>query len=413
MSDGGDWFESVGTVFKNKDLLRIETVPESDDRIIGREDQLNELARELGSSIEGQKPNNVFLFGKPGVGKSMCAKFLGRQLITRGSENGVNIGLAYVDCMQNSTETQVIVRAGELVNKPNETGLTFPDGGVSRSRLYNRLWEAFDHSYDVGIIILDEIDKLDTPNETLGTLSRAGESEKLSHCQIGTVGISNKARFEKRLDSEVKSSLTQNELVFPPYDIDELFRILKARRDAFSEEVLPDEEPDEDEIFSTAAKYAAMEYGDARHAIDILRKAGEIAQREQAHTLSPRHVEKALDKAEEDKLITLMETQPVQSQYVMRAVALVTADTPAGKDVKSTAVYSKYEQITEYEDLNTLSWRRVRDLLDELEDLDILDQQRKGAGQGKGTYRAIYLSDDADTVLRVCDAVQPSVSSES
>ncbi|WP_152421616.1 Cdc6/Cdc18 family protein [Halogeometricum pallidum] len=405
MSGGTNYFDSVGSIFSNKDLLRIETVPESDDRIIGRGDQLSELASELGSAIEGQKPNNVFIFGKPGVGKSMCAKFLGRQLVERGAANGVSIGVAYVDCMQNSSETQVVVRAGELVNDPDETDITFPSGGVSRSRLYDRLWNAFDQFYDVGVIILDEIDKLDSPNETLGTLSRAGESEKLSDCHLGVVGISNKARFENRLTSEVRSSLTQNELVFPPYNINELFNILKARRDAFNPDVLPSDARALDDIFATAAKFAAQEYGDARQAIDILRKTGEIAEREGADVLTTSHVERALDKAEEDKLVKMMQTQPVQSQYVMQSVALTTDDADPGEDVKSHDVYSKYEQITQYEDTNTLSWRRVRDLLDELEDLDVLDQRRKGAGKGKGTYRSIYLADSPETVLRACESV--------
>ncbi|MFD1515737.1 Cdc6/Cdc18 family protein [Halomarina rubra] len=405
MSEEKDYFESVGAVFSNKDLLRIETIPESDSRIIGREKQLTDLASELGSAMNGQKPNNVFIFGKPGVGKSMCSKYLLRQLVGRGADNGISIGVAYVDCMQNSTETQVIVTAGESINDREQTNVYFPSGGVSRSRLYDRLWDAFDQLYDVGIIILDEIDKLEDPNETLGTLSRAGESEKLDSCQLGLVGISNKARFEQRLGSEVKSSLTQNELVFPPYDAKELLEILKARQDAFTESVLDE---DADHVFATAAKFAAKEYGDARQAIDLLRKAGEIAEREGAQTLQTGHVEQALDKAEEDKLVKMMQTQPVQSKYVMQAVALTARHAPTGEVVKSHDVYAKYEQLTEYEnvDINTLSWRRVRDLLDELEDLDVLQQQRKGAGKGKGTYRAVYLTDSPETVLRACENVE-------
>ncbi|WP_254535929.1 Cdc6/Cdc18 family protein [Halomarina litorea] len=225
------------------------------------------------------------------------------------------------------------------------------------------------------------------------------------NCCLGVVGISNKARFEERLNSEVRSSLTQNELVFPPYNIDELFHILKARRDAFNSDVLPDDEGDLDDVFATAAKFAAQEYGDARQAIDILRKTGEIAEREGADVLTTSHVEQALDKAEADKLVKLMQTQPIQSQYVMQAVALTTKDVAPGETVKSHNVYAKYEQLTQHEGTNTLSWRRVRDLLDELEDLDVLDQRRKGAGKGKGTYRAIFLADSPETVLRACESV--------
>jgi cell division control protein 6 len=405
MVENTNYFSSVGTVFADKDLLRIETVPESDSRIIGRGDQLTALANELGSAIEGQKPNNAFVFGKPGVGKSMCVKFLCRQLVEQGRANGVSIGVAYVDCMQNSSETQVIVSAGDAVNDQSVTDVYFPEGGVSRARLYDRLWSVFDELYDVGVIILDEIDKLDSPNETLGTLSRAGESEKLSACHLGVVGISNKARFEQRLASEVKSSLTQNELVFPPYNIDELFDILKARRDAFNPDALPDDAAAADDIFAKAAKFAAQEYGDAREAIDILRKAGEIAKDDGTDRVEVPHVIRARDKAEEDKLIKIIQTQPLQSQYVLQSVALSTKAADPGEDVKSHSVYGKYEQLTQFDEVNTLSWRRVRDLLDELEDLDVLEQRRKSAGKGNGIYRAVYLADAPETVLAACESV--------
>ncbi|PHQ44181.1 cell division control protein Cdc6, partial [Halorubrum sp. C191] len=211
------------------------------------------------------------IYGKTGTGKSLCAKYVSKRLVSTASEEGVTATFAYVDCAQDTTETQAVQTIAEGVNDPEETGINVPDKGLSTSTYYKRLWRILDQRYDVVLILLDEIDKLDD-DAILMQLSRAGEAGKITDCKLGVVGISNKIQYKDRMDERVKSSLCEREFVFPPYDANQLREIMQARADAFHDAVL------EPSTIPRAAALAAREHGDARKAIDILRYAGEIAQ---------------------------------------------------------------------------------------------------------------------------------------
>jgi len=156
------------------------------------------------------------------------------------------------------------------LNDSAVTDVKIPDKGLSTSTYYKRLWRVLDTQFEVVLIILDEVDKLDD-DDILMQLSRAGEAGKLESCKIGVIGISNKIKYKDRMDERVKSSLCEREFVFPPYDANQLRDIMQARSDAFKDGVL------DSSVIPRAAALAAREHGDARKAIDILRYAGEIA----------------------------------------------------------------------------------------------------------------------------------------
>ncbi|KTG19118.1 AAA family ATPase, partial [Haloferax profundi] len=264
MTNSGNYFDTFETIFQNKDLLQIDHVPDSEQLIIGREDELNALANSLQPAIHGQKPNNVLLYGKTGTGKSLCSKFIVQQLVQAGVKQDSAIGVAYVDCLQDTTESAVIRAVGSAINEPGVTDETFPSSGVSTAECYRRAWRVMDFLYDTVVIILDELDKMSDPNAVLMTLSRAVESGKLSNCNIGIIGISNKPRFKDQLNERARSSLCQRDFVFPPYDANQLREILTARLPAFKNGVV------DDAVIPKVAALAAREHGDARKAIDIL-----------------------------------------------------------------------------------------------------------------------------------------------
>ena len=75
------------------------------------------------------------------------------------------------------------------------------------------------------------------------------------------------------MTERVKSSFSRDELVFPPYDANQVGGILKNRRDAFREGVLTND------AIPLAAALSAQKHCDARKAIDIRRNAGRVAER--------------------------------------------------------------------------------------------------------------------------------------
>jgi cell division control protein 6 len=396
MSESDDLFIREDPIFVNKELLEISHLPD-EDRIVGRDEEISQLANAVNPAIFGQSPSNVLIYGKTGTGKSLCAKYISGRLVDTAKEEDVNATFAYVDCAQDGTETQAVQTIADTVNTP-ETDIYIPDKGISTATYYKRLWKILDGQYDVVLVILDEIDKLED-DAILMQLSRAGEAGKIEDCKIGVMGISNKIKYKDRMDERVKSSLCEREFVFPPYDASQLNDIMEARSDAFREGVL------EDGVIPRAAALAAREHGDARKAIDILRYAGEIAQSTNAETVSEDFVVQARERAETDRFRELLSGSTPHSRYVLQALTVLSLNYAEGDaedaGFRTTRIYEVYEEICRQENSDALSLRRVRDLLKEHAFLDVIEQTRHSGGSAEGSYTEHTLLEDPDVVQNV------------
>jgi cell division control protein 6 len=393
MNETTDLFTREDPIFTNKELLEISHLPE-EGRIVGRDDEIKQLANVVNPAIFGQSPSNVLIYGKTGTGKSLCAKYVSQQLIDTAAEESVSADAAYVDCAQDTTETQTVQTIASTLNEPDRTDINIPDKGISTATYYKRLWNILDQRHDVVLIILDEIDKLED-DSILMQLSRAGEAGKISSCKIGVIGISNKIKYKDRMDERVKSSLCEREYVFPPYDANQLDRIMRARSDAFREGVL------EDGVIPRTAALAAREHGDARKAIDILRYAGEIAQSTGATTVSEDFVNQARKRAETDRFRELIRGSTPHSRYVLQALTILSLDNSEQESFRTSNIYDVYEQICRQEGSDSLSLRRVRDLLKEHAFLDVIEQTRQSGGSAEGSYTDHQLLEDPEVLQNV------------
>jgi hypothetical protein len=82
-------FSYEDPIFANKELLEINHLPEQ-GRIVGRDEEISELANALNPALFEQSPSNVLLYGKTGTGKSLCAKYVSRKLVAEAADTGVN-----------------------------------------------------------------------------------------------------------------------------------------------------------------------------------------------------------------------------------------------------------------------------------------------------------------------------------
>ncbi|RLM62400.1 cell division control protein Cdc6, partial [Halorubrum sp. Atlit-9R] len=71
-------FERKQNVFTNKDALGESYKPE---RIEERDDEISEYMDALQPVVDGWEPNNVFLYGNTGVGKTAVTEFLLEMLL--------------------------------------------------------------------------------------------------------------------------------------------------------------------------------------------------------------------------------------------------------------------------------------------------------------------------------------------
>jgi len=100
-------------------------------------------------------------------------------------------------------------------------------------------------------------------------------NQELNKAQISLIGISNEVTFLENIDPRVRSSLGEEEFIFHPYNAIQLQDILKERcEEAFKENTVANG------VIAKCAAYAAREHGDARRALDLLRIAGELSERE-------------------------------------------------------------------------------------------------------------------------------------
>ena len=399
MSDSDDLFTREDPIFVQKELLEINHLPD-EGRIVGRDEEIQNLANAVNPAIFGQSPSNVLIYGKTGTGKSLCAKHVSRRLVSTAHNEGVAATFTYVDCAQDSTETQAVQTIAASLNDQSRTGIKVPDKGIATSTYYKRFWTILDDLYDVVLIILDEIDKLED-DDILMQLSRAGEAGKIDSCKIGVIGISNKIKYkEEQLNERVKSSLCEREFVFPPYDATQLRSIMEARSDAFRDGVL------EDGVIPKASALAAREHGDARQAIDILRYAGEIAQSRGADRVTEEFVVDARERAETDRFRELIRGSTPHSRYVLQALTVLSLNEDNQDGFRTTKVYDVYKEIRRQEGSDTLSLRRVRDLLKEHAFLDIIEQSRHSGGSAEGSYTNHKLLEDPAVVRDVlADAI--------
>jgi cell division control protein 6 len=381
------------------ELLEVGHVPDQ-NRIIGRDDEMEQVASKLEPVIRKEPPSSFIIYGKTGTGKSLVSQSVANRAQRAATQNDVDVGVVYVDCSQHSTETQATSAVGRGLNDESESGFSIPRVGLSRAHYYDYLWDTLDELYDSAIIILDEVDQLvnddDSEAGVLMQLTRAKESGKIS-TDVGVVAVSNKINYRKSLNERVKSSLGDDELVFSPYDGAQLQDIMQARTDAFRDGVL-----DSGVIPKTAA-LAAREHGDARRAIRILRNAGDIATKEGAKKVLEEHVDRAQKRAEADRLRELLSGLPPHSKYIVVALANLDTQNDSRDEFRTTEVYEAYETICESEASEPLGLDRVRDLLRELSFLEITESDKTGGGRGRGSFTLHTLMNSPEAVFKMVD----------
>lgn len=375
-------------IFQRRELLRVGHVPES-DRIVGRDQEITAVEDILRPGAFGDPPRNAIIYGKTGTGKSLVSRHVTGRTRAIAQTNDVNLVATYVDCDENDTETRAARSLAQQTESQLGLDLSIPDKGIGASEYYSYLWEMLE-SVDVFIAIVDEIDKIDD-DEILFKLSRAEESGK-TDCYLGIIAISNKIEYYESLDERVKSSLQEDELIFHPYDANQLIDILEKRRDAFQEGVL------EDGVIPRVAALGAKEHGDSRKAIEILSSAGSLAAKNGDSTVTERHVNAAQKLAEVSRFQELISGSTPHSKYVLFALAYLT-ESRLKNAFPTSEIYSVYEKVCLQEGADPLSHQRVLDLLKEWAFSDITENRYTGGGKSEGSYREHNLVRDPEMVM--------------
>jgi archaeal cell division control protein 6 len=374
-------FDSFTTnnLFVNKSVLQSNYSPET---ILHRGDQIEAIASILGPTLRGERASNLFLYGKTGTGKTLSAKYVGEKIESKMKKAGKdNLKFLYINCKSkkvSDTEYRIIA---ELIAM---FGGKVPATGLPTDAVYSRFIEMVDAKKQIVVLVLDEIDQAvkKISDNFIYTLTRI--NSELKNAQISLIGISNSLTFMDNLDPRVRSSLGEEEVVFPPYNALQLKDILEGRAElAFIKGAL------EEGVISKCAAYAAREHGDARRALDLLRVAGEIADREGNKKITLVHIDKASQKIERDKMLDIIESEPAQFQLVLRAIMQL-SDKNEEDTIFTGDVFNEYQAICEKTKNEILTQRRISDILAELDMLGIINARVISKGR-QGRTREIKL----------------------
>ncbi len=356
------------SVFRDKSVLQANYSPET---IPHRDKEIEQVAAILAPCLKGEKTSNLFVYGNTGTGKTLSVQYVKNELLKRAGSSPSGLRIEYLNCkLKKIADTEYRILA-ELIKK---LGGEVPATGLPTDSVYNKFIELIDKEKQILILILDEVDQAvkKISDNFLYNLTRL--NSELTKTQICLVGISNDLRFLDDLDPRVKSSLSEEEIIFPPYNALQLQDILRGRAEkAFHKNII------EGGVIEKCAAFAAREHGDARRALDLLRVAGEIADRSGDKKIKLRHIDLANNKIERDKILDVIESEPKQFQLVLMAIFEL-----AEKNEKMFTgdVYKVYREFCKKVNIEVLTQRRVSSIISEFDMLGLINARNLS----RGTY---------------------------
>ncbi|MCL4362667.1 MAG: AAA family ATPase [Candidatus Parvarchaeota archaeon] len=355
-------------IFKNKEVLSSSFVP---DEITHRNTEIAALSRIMAPSLLFEGISNVLVYGFSGTGKSLVTKYVGKKLASSAEEKKVNVLPVYMNCRleNNNTEYRLIANLCAVFN------INVPESGLSVNSLYKRLVKIIDAESTYLILILDEIEKLiqHAGDGVLYSLLRLNES--LKHAKISIIGISNNIDLKASLDQRVRSSLNPVEIIFRPYNAEEIFDILLNRsKEAFYENAISEG------VLRKCAAMVAQEHGDIRKALDLLKVAGERTQQLGKSVITEEELDNAAEDLEQNITEGMIKSMTRQSKCVLLSIISVARNKRMGR-VYSGEVYDTYLKLSEKFGLKKLTFRRVSDLIADMDYNSLVMSRIKSHGR--------------------------------
>ena len=347
-----DAAEAGKSIIKNRDILHFTYIPEI---ILHRKSEQEQVTQSLLPILKKSRPSNLLVYGKPGTGKTLVVKKVLSKIQERVEKSNFPIKLVYSNSKEETTLYGLLVSLGRQLDLKEKE---LPTTGLAISEVFKRLLHKIDEGKLNAIFVIDEIDYLaqlvaKTGKDILYQLTRA--NERLNQGSLTLVGISNDLTFKEKLDPRVISSLGEEEVVFTNYDVEQIKKILEERiNESFVENSV------EESALNLIAALAGGEHGDARRAIDLLRVAGELAERQQSDKVTIEHVREASQKMEENKEEKSLKSFPLHEKLILIAIMKANGSSTG-------EIYSSYKNLCKTVGKDELTQRRITQMLSEIE----------------------------------------------
>jgi len=366
------------SVFRDLGKLDFDYVP---DELPHRDEAVSFLVRTYKGLTQGGSREHALLWGPVGTGKTAVAKRFARDFKAALTKHGKPIEVAYVNCR--SRKSAGLAMLGILNTfEPN-----YPERGFSVGEMLRDLRKILDRKSCHLLVILDEVDALlrTDGSDLVYDLTRFNAESGPSWAGVSLLMVSQED-VRNLLDPAALSTFKQgNALEIKPYGSDALEAIVRQRVQlAFQPGAV-----DGDTVL-LVADMAAQE-GNARLAIEILQKAGQMADQAGASAVGPDDVRAA--KGHSYSYITTSKLVQMPRHVLLTLLAVARRLRKDGGAYATTgAVEESYglacEEFGETPRAHTQFWK----YLNQLRDAGILLSRMSGKGQ-TGTTQFLSLPD--------------------
>lgn len=401
--------DDVDSIFADDvELINDANVLEEDytpEQILCRDDVLDQYTSVFKPIYKGRPPQNAFLYGDTGVGKTAATKYLREHLerdIKRKNEQlpeaeQLSLSVIWINCENFTTgdhKTSSYQVAVGIVNRLRDKGNRITGTGYAPQDVYDIMYEELDSLSGTVLVILDEVDKIGNDDTLLYELPRSRDIGYIENVRVGVIGISNDYTFRKNLSPKVKDSLCESEIKFPAYDAEELAEILRAR----AELALYDDAYNQETIALCSALAYQEASGSARRAIRLLRRSAEIAEEDGVEQIEETHIRQADKDLEYGNIVESLVDQDDEKLYILKALAHLheAGLTPA----RTRTIHSAYSRVVQAYNFESgkdpLTQRGMFNHLSKLVMFGFVNTIDHNRGASGGQWNEHKFSDDVD-----------------
>jgi cell division control protein 6 len=274
------------SIFKSRESLAPEHLP---DKLPHRENELRTLVSYFKHLVTnpGVISQRVLIIGGVGTGKTALSRLFGKSFTRFAREKGYNVAYVHVNCHRNRTLFNVIYEVALQLAIP------LPSRGLSAKEMYDAL---LSYLHELGLHVIIALDEFHyfasvAGGDAVYFLTRTYDAfEGAKH--VNFIFIASDTSKLAFLDPTTEGYLLRHFIKLEPYNSQQLYDILKYRAELSLYEGTYDED-----VLKFIANYEGVDTGgggNARHALEVLLLAGDIAERESAKRITLEHVRKAI-----------------------------------------------------------------------------------------------------------------------
>jgi len=372
--------QKQNSIFKDKRYLDSLFLP---SKILGRQKQAEQLIQYIDSLKEGLLVPAISIYGRSGAGKSTVVKFVCQ-----------NMSDVLLFSFVNLRKAKTVFGCANLIL--SELGLPNLKSADGMNKVIDYIEKRIKEILEIEkkrffVLVLDEYDVIFSdvrgqPSDFVYKLLNLEENLREKGYWLCIITISNNALADHDLDDRVKSRMGNSEIFFEPYNEDDVYSILYDRaKKAFAKKI-------DNKVLRYCAELSSADHGDARRAVDLLRVSGELCD----GTVTKQDVDDALEQIQSGKLREVLKNSSSNFKRIFASVARLSYLTD--KKWHSTSdIYNQYQKFFVKKDGKSLSYKRVFDILAELEQAGLLQSDKKSEGR-YGYHKRYMLTVPAESV---------------